>query len=485
MDKKNSPYPQWVNKQRKPGTEIRKIGNKFYIYEVSAYYDSQRKKGRKKTGKYLGRITQEEGFIEAASRKVSKAYIPVNLHPVSTKDYGLWLFIQQGCKDVLEGMKQHFPQQWEWMTVALYCRLVHTSPLKNMSYYYKRSFLSEEFNLSVTTKTMSALIKDLGKNRAPIIEYMRQLSGDQNFILMDATSIVSYSKYLTRVEPGITKYKSFEPLFNLLYFYCPENYKPAYYRLFNGNLKDVKMVSMALKESGYKQAMIIADKGFYSAANLKILEKEQLEYIIPLKRNSSLIKKSRYKKMTSGINNFLYEERVVYYDSYMVTKSRKVYLYIDEAMMVKEKRDYISRMKKHPHQYSKEDFAKQLPNFGSFAVITNRLEDAEEVFFNYKSRCGVEVLFDGVKNILGNDYTYMQDDDALEGWMFINHLALQVHHKIYALLKEKKMLSKYSIRDFISFLADIRKVKISDKWILEPTIDKQKKLLKDMGITIP
>lgn len=79
----------------------------------------------------------------------------------------------------------------------------------------------------------------------------------------------------------------------------------------------------------------------------------------------------------------------------------------------------------------------------------------------------------------------MQNDDALEGWMFINHLALQVHHKIYALLKERKLLSQYSIRDFITFLSDIRKVKVNKEWVLEPLIDKQKKMVKDMGITIP
>ncbi|MGH2612915.1 MAG: transposase, partial [Rhabdochlamydiaceae bacterium] len=287
MARKKSPYPKWVTEHRKPGTEIRKIGDRYYIYSVSAYYDAERKKGRKKTGKYLGRITEKEGFIEAAFRKVPKTYSPVNTESLSTKDYGLWAFLQESCQDIVDGVKQYFPEQWEWMLVALYCRLVHISPLKNMSYYYRRSFLSEAFDISVSSKTMAALIKDLGSNRSPIIQYMKHLSGDRNLVLMDATSIVSYSENLTRVEKGLTKYKSFEPLFNLLYFYCPNNYMPAYYRLFNGNIKDVKMVTMALKESGYQNAMIIADKGFYSAANLKLLEKEKLKYIIPLHRNST------------------------------------------------------------------------------------------------------------------------------------------------------------------------------------------------------
>lgn len=483
--KRKSPYPEWVVKHRVPGTEIRKISGRYYLYSVSAYYDAEKKKGRKKTNAYLGRITEEGGLVAPTHKRVPKSYSSVNVTTLSTKAYGLWAYIQSNCIDLIEGLQNSFPTQWEWVLVALYCRLVHTSPLKNMSYYFNKSFLSEEFDIKVTGNTMASLMKDLGSNREPIIHYMKQLSGDSALILMDATSIVSYSDNLTRVQQGITKYKSFEPLFNLLYFYCPDNYMPAYYRLFDGNIKDVTMVSMALQESGYKNAMIISDKGFYSAANLKRLEDDNLKYIIPLKRSSTLIKKSRFKKMPNTTNNFLFAERVVYYDSYTVPGKRKVYLYIDEYMMMNEKRDFIHRMKKHPQEYTEDKFAEHLPNFGSFAVITNKFDDAEKVFINYKSRCGVEVLFDGVKNVLGNDYTYMQDDNALEGWMFINHLALQVHHKIYALLKEKKLLSKYSIRDFIGFLSDIRKVKVDTEWVLEPTVDKQKKLMKDIGIPIP
>jgi len=152
--------------------------------------------------------------------------------------------------------------------------------------------------------------------------------------------------------------------------------------------------------------------------------------------------------------------------------------FLDEQMMVKEKRDFIFRIQKQLENYTQDEFVKQLPQFGSFSVIANKKDKAETVFLNYKSRMGVEVLFDGVKNSLGNDYTYMQNDEALEGWMFINHLALLIHHKIYALLKGKKLISKYSIRDFIEYLADVKKVKINDEWMIEPIIKSNKNYFK-------
>lgn len=82
------------------------------------------------------------------------------------------------------------------------------------------------------------------------------------------------------------------------------------------------------------------------------------------------------------------------------------------------------------------------------------------------------------------DYAYMQNNDALEGWMFINHLAIQVHHKIYELLKTQKMVAKYSIRDFIEYLSDIRRVSVNDQWVLESIIKEQQALLTKLGISI-
>ena len=486
MEKKTSPHPEWVTQHRKPGTEIRKFGNNYYVYEVKSFYDKEKKKSRKKTVGFLGTISESSGFVEAKTKRVPRNYKSIDIESVSTKEYGLVAFILSQCSDIIEPLKEYFPMQWEWMLVALYSRLLYTSPLKNMGYYFRKSYLSEELNVSVTPVAISQMLKDIGKDRIPAANYMKKLSGgnQQNLMLIDATSIISYSENLSKVNIGLSKQHNYEPLFNLLYFYSPESYLPAYYRLFNGNIKDVTMLSTAIKESGYKDTVIIADKGFYSDNNIKLLEGENIQYIIPLRRNSKLIDYKRYEHLTQTGNHFLFEGRVIYYDSYPIENDRKIYLFTDEHMMIKEKRDYVMRIEKESSGYTREEFVKKMPEFGSFSAITQMDTDAKTLFLNYKSRVYVEVLFDGVKNILGNDYTYMHNDDALEGWMFINHLALLVHHKIYALLKQNKLISKYSVRDFIEYLAGVKKIKINGEWIIEPIVQEQKKLLSKLNIHI-
>jgi len=223
---------------------------------------------------------------------------------------------------------------------------------------------------------------------------------------------------------------------------------------------------------------------------------------MPLKRDCLKIKKEIFEFLPKTTNIFLYADRIIYYSSYpdpeegtqekpnsgRPKKNQKpkrwIHLFVDEEAMVKEKKDYVHRMMKHPTNYTEEGFQKKLDDFGSFSVITNIDEDEKTIYQYYKSRVGVEVLFDGFKNTMHFDTPYMQNDDALEGWMFINHLALQIHHKIYQLLKEYNMLNKYSINDFIEYLSDIRIIKINDSWAMETMPKAQTEILQKLGLHI-
>ena len=55
-----SEKPVWIEQFERPaGTEIKHIGNHWYLYERLSVYDRERKKKRKKSGRCLGAITEE------------------------------------------------------------------------------------------------------------------------------------------------------------------------------------------------------------------------------------------------------------------------------------------------------------------------------------------------------------------------------------------------------------------------------------------
>ena len=46
-------------------------------------------------------------------------------------------------------------------------------------------------------------------------------------------------------------------------------------------------------------------------------------------------------------------------------------------------------------------------------------------------------MFDLFKNILDSDKSHMQNEETLQGWIFMNHLALLAVYKIYHILQDK------------------------------------------------
>jgi L-rhamnose mutarotase len=52
----------------------------------------------------------------------------------------------------------------------------------------------------------------------------------------------------------------------------------------------------------------------------------------------------------------------------------------------------------------------------------------------------------------------------LGSWAFINHIALVLNYKIYNLSREKKLLSNFSVADFLAHLKYIFKVKSGNNW---------------------
>src|SRR5690606_29813329 len=124
-----------------------------------------------------------------------------------------------------------------------------------------------------------------------------------------------------------------------------------------------------------------------------------------------------------------------------------------------------------------KEFHKTAHTFGTFSILTNLSEKTpQEIYELYKSRMEVETAFDAFKNTLQADRTYMQNDQSLEGWMFINYLALLAYWRILKLLVSKELLSKVSIKDVLIHLSYIKKIRLNGEWHQAEVTNKTKKL---------
>jgi hypothetical protein len=481
----SSKHPQWVLKHKQPGTEVRAIGGHYYLYAINSKWDSTKKRAVKKTIGILGKIT-EAGFIESNKRQLKEKKFVVK--QVWQREFGFTHFLQTCLDDTVNKLQQYFPDCWQTITAMSFCRFVYQSPLKNMDFRFRHSYLSEVYpEVNLDKDHLTIFIRQLGEEREAMRNYFNSFWNDnQKTVLFDVSSITSLSEKMdTFPQVGYNNNKNFDPQLNIMLIHSVEQRMPLYYRILPGNIREVKAFSLSLKEFGKTEDVtVITDKGFYSNKNLREMRDEHIIYIIPLRRNVPLID---YSRLQTGLSYekldgyFSFEKRIVWY--YLLqTEWGNLYVYVDDFLKAEEQRDYLMRIEKYPDNYTLNEYHLKQPHFGTIALLTNGKTTAQETYENYKSRNEIEVLFDAYKNILHADRTYMQNDIAIEAWMFINFVAIQWYYITFNMLKKHKLTKTYSPLDLMMRLVEIKKLKINDQWYLSEATQSTADLLDKLKI---
>lgn len=328
---KESIHPQWATKFRKPGTELRKINNRYYLYQVTNKWNKETKRSKKITGRLLGSITEKEGFKESDKYKLSKKHFS---EPLQVKEFGASNFIENHFKEYIEKLKISFPDIWQEIVSLAAIRLLHHSSIKGTAFWFEKSFLSETFSeISLGEKRVSALYRKIGTNRNAITSFMKQFIESNDSIIFDGTQFISHSKLIEDSKIGYSSKHNFEPQMNILFLFSVNNQKPLFYRLLPINITDVKAFKLKMQEAELKQATVIADKGFYSEDNIQTMDNFGLQYIIPLRRTNSLI---NYSTITDPLRNdfdgfFEHQKRFIWYKKIQF-EEKIVFLYLDKQL---------------------------------------------------------------------------------------------------------------------------------------------------------
>ena len=72
----------------------------------------------------------------------------------------------------------------------------------------------------------------------------------------------------------------------------------------------------------------------------------------------------------------------------------------------------------------------------------------------------------------------------MQGWMFVNFIALMLHYLIYNLLRKRDMLRHYSPRDVMEHLQRLSRLKIGEEWKYSEIPKKSRKILEYLELHI-
>jgi hypothetical protein len=483
--------PDWVLPFKEPNTTIKCIKGLYYKYEVHYRYDPQKKRSVTKSIHLLGKITQKEGFVPSAKNKLREEC--ERPPKVDIKTYGIYALFETLLAEEIISLQTIFGKDNadKLLSFAM-MRCAYQTPIKRLAYYHSHDFCSEFWSKEslLSDKVITTFLKNIGESRELVLRWMRSLlpgnaANTENFVLMDSTHIMSAAEGLGVNVPGYNPSFDFGKQIRLMYIFSQSFKKPIYYRLINGNIPDISSVVKCINEAGVQNITLVADKGFYSNSNLNALEEKGIPYIIPLHRNNSLIDytpllQADFKRLNQ---HFFYQKRVIWYYTYTID-GRKYVTFLDEKLRLEEEQDYLQRLDEEQEGYNKEEYFAKLHKFGTLTIAysSEKEQSAEQLYGIYKQRNEIEVIFDSYKNFLAADKMYMQNRYVLEGWLFVNFIAMLAYYKLFDKLRSAELLAKISPKDVIEFCKSVYQTRIRGTWYRSEISSKTKKIFKKIGL---
>jgi transposase len=443
------------------------------MYERKAQWDPAKKKAKKKTGQYLGKITTS-GFVP---KKIAQQ--PAD-SMVCVKEYGATAYLSSISADILEALTNVFPDGiGEAIYTLAILRAKGEDSFKRMDVQYKTSVLSDIIpGLALSGASITSLLENVGRKRTAIVTAMNALSKTTRNILIDGSRLTSWSNGMSLPEIGHSSSGRWDPQVNIMYVFeralLPQ---PVFYRCVRGNIPDVSAMKLTMESMGPDCIFtVVADAGFASAENFELLDEYDMKYIVPLKRNTSEIIATDLNERRSFNHAFTYAERsVIAYEP--EKKGYRILVFRDEYMRSKEMSDFIKRLEKKnltiraskkKVKDSEVDIGKEAiksdPYFGTIIMRTNLDDSPQEIYETYKMRVAIEQCFDTLKNTLSQDHSYMHTDESFEAWCFINHIALILAYRVLNTLKDKNLTSRFSFKDIMTYLSKIQKIRIGQEW---------------------
>jgi transposase len=432
--KKN--HPEWALKYKKPGTELKCINGRYYLYGVKSVYDKVIKRSRKISLGILGRITEEDGFTASAKNELKKQSGTGHLDKqLMVFEYGFakWLMSELESNGVMNALQEYFPAHWKFIVFMVYCRIAFKSPLKNIPFHLEQSAILDllDWKDKIYDQKISEILFELGGMQQSVHGFMKPVDNKRRSVLMDATDVVLQSDKIESAQKGYNSNMDFQLQFVLLYLYDARTFEPLYYRLLAGNIREVSAMQNAIKISGMEQCIYIADKGFFSEANITALEEMSMQYLIPLKRDNKQIPYEAIKDMEQSENYFKFSKRFIFHADTKNLGKRKIDLFLDGKLKEQEKTDYLSKIQSLPESFSKLKFNEKEQSMGTLAIMHNTGLNPQNIYIEYKNRGEIEQFFDHFKNTIDASCSHMQRTESLNGWMFINHISMQMIYKLF------------------------------------------------------
>lgn len=400
-------------------TLVKNVNGRYYVYEHKRVRDENTGKMKNASGKVLGRITAEEGFIPNN--------VKIEKDDITILNFGEYAVSVQNSQNTLVRLKQFFGTDDAY---RIYCMAViyfvngYTS-ISHFKAVYDQSWLSARFkDVSLSEESAGNFLKELGRRQTRVEAFEQSLINEGSGIYaVDGHVILSCSRLNDMTAYGNKYQKLHNTQQNFMCMFDVEENRPVAVKAFDGGTVDKTAVRDIFKTHQFHDTVFIVDSGFYSAGNIQLFSDKENHYVIPVPENmeahKTMIKDIRFT------DEFVYkkgkgrktESCMIRYREEII-KNRRIIMFQDETMNEQLRAEYYSLIG-IDDDYTLEEYRKQEQLLGIIILETNMSVSAEEVYETYKKRWRIETYYNHMKNSAGFNGTHKQNYYELQGESFI------------------------------------------------------------------
>ena len=464
----------WLDEQRQSGRkclEIKYIQGKPYVYHSTSRYDKE-KKGPKKVSEYLGRLNKEHGFIP----KNQPTPQTLNLKVRSAQEYGNTILLNEEFNEILPLIQKYFPDYWHEIVAMVFTRVDGYTPLKRIKDKWEKLYSPKEIAPNCDPKILSEALKSIGSDHAAQHEFFSHLAKSEHQLIYDLSYVFSESENLHIAEYGYNRKKTDLPQVNIALFSSVESGLPVMIRGMPGTIKDVSTLETSLDEIDLKDKLLIMDRGFISEDLLPVFDERNIEYIQPLRRNSTY-----YSQRIHLTKHLHYHGRLVHCGRRSVDV-KWVYVFKDTDLALEEEKTLYRQLDKGT--INREELRERLKKAGMMLILSNHDTEPEKIYELYKSREGVEKHFETFKSELGADKMYLRDADSVFGHFFVAFLSLYLYCRLIQRLKKAELNRKYSPKDVLLKLSKVFLINYETRSIMTEVPKQVKNLAEKLELEI-
>lgn len=379
-------------------------------------------------------------------------------------------------------------------------------------YAYNHPLFTEKMKVYSDSK-ISSFLRDVRRDDS--IEFQNGWNGKRGhrekiYISYDSTNKHCQAGDIEIAEFGHEKDRQNKPIYNYSIAYDRSNRLPLFYEAYPGSINDVSQLRFMLEKAaayGYRNAGFILDRGYFSEANIRFMDRNGYDFIIMAKGCKDIVSRLVLENRGTFEDERAYS--IPYYDVNGKTveselfasdeKKRYFHIYYSDYRKAKERaglnsdirdqKEYLESVKgrnaKIDSRYTeyfdliyyhegKKDQVLQLVRekqdvisrairlCGYFCIITSSKMSAADALDSYKGRDASEKLFRGDKSYLGERSMRTYHDEPAQAKIFIEFVALIVRNKIYACLKDrmKELQKKKNYMTVPAALKELDKIEV-------------------------